>query len=692
MNEKITTQHKQKTAIIYVRQSTGTQVRHNLESKRRQYGLKEHAVNLGFCAAEVIDDDLGRSGSGLVERPGFARLLERVCSGQIGAVLALEASRLARNNRDWHHLIDLCAMTGTLVLDYDGVYDPRLLNDRLLLGLKGTMSEFELGLLRQRAQEALRQKIRRGEVLFTPPVGYVRTENNAMEMIADLQVQAAVRGLFARFESCGSARQTLLWYRQREMQLPTIDSKGRVVWSLPVFGRIIGYLKNPCYAGSYVYGRTTTRLAIADGRQRRTAGHAVDVRDWSVLIHDHHRGYITWERFQANQKILKENAAMSGKMRTAVKRGTALLSGLVRCGHCGRPMRTYYSGSSGTVARYFCSAAMIQEGAGKCIGLGATRVDEAVGRAVVSALQPLGIEASITAIHLADEDRNQRKQGLLLAAERARYEADRCRRQFEAVEPENRLVAAELERRWNASLAESAKVEDQVRAVGETDQGVREGERALLDQLATDVGIAWQHGAVELKKRILRTVLTEVIIRLEEDGSQPIARLTFHWAGGTHTAVRIPKNRSGQHGRTTDQKSVAVIKMLATTTDDAQIAGVLNRGGHRTGSGVTWTAARVAHVRRKENIAPPKVGARGTWLTRQQAAKALGLAPATLDKLLKNGILQAHQPIKHAGWFIAPSAIKTDEVRAAIAKIRSGKTRRDRGVNTMKLAFDEHGN
>ena len=238
MNEKITTQHKQKTAIVYVRQSTGTQVRHNLESQKRQYGLKDHAAVLGFIGAEIIDDDLGRSGSGLVERPGFARLLERVCSGQIGAVLALEASRLARNNRDWHHLIDLCAMTDTLVVDYDGVYDPRLLNDRLLLGLKGTMSEFELGLLRQRAQEALRQKIRRGEVLFIPPAGYVRTEHNAMEMIADLQVQQSIRALFARFESCGSARQVLLWYRQQKLPLPTLDVKGAIVWKLPVFGRI----------------------------------------------------------------------------------------------------------------------------------------------------------------------------------------------------------------------------------------------------------------------------------------------------------------------------------------------------------------------------------------------------------------------------------------------------------------------
>ncbi|MGH7958519.1 MAG: recombinase family protein, partial [Opitutaceae bacterium] len=337
--EKITPQHKKRVAIVYIRQSSLSQVLHNLEDQQRQYSLREYALGLGFSAAEVIDEDLGRSGSGLVERPGFARLLERICSGEVGAVLALEASRLARNNRDWHHLVDLCAMTDTLVIDYDGVYDARLLNDRLLLGLKGTMSEFELGLLRQRALAAFRQKVARGEVMHVPPIGYVRTEDNRIELTPDLQVQQAIRGVFARFRECGSARQVLLQCRQEGVRLPTLDPAGsRLVWRLPVFGRIIRFLKNPTYAGAYAYGRTTRNIVIQDGRQQRTGRRPREQKDWTVMIHDHHPGYISWADYEQNQRMLLENSAVVDKMRTAVKGGAALLTGLLRCGHCGRPM------------------------------------------------------------------------------------------------------------------------------------------------------------------------------------------------------------------------------------------------------------------------------------------------------------------------------------------------------------------
>jgi DNA invertase Pin-like site-specific DNA recombinase len=306
---------------VYVRQSTLTQVLHSRESQQRQYQLKEYAVSLGFRLADVIDDDLGRSGSGLVERPGFARLLERVCTGDVGAVLALEASRLARNNRDWHHLVDLCAMTNTLVIDYDGVYDARLLNDRLLLGLKGTMSEFELGLLRQRAQQALRQKIARGEVLHVPPVGYDRTEENGLEITPDLQVQQAIRGVFARFRESSSARQVLLACRQEGVLLPTRDLRGRVVWQPAVWGRIVKFLKNPTYAGVYAYGRTTRRIAVENGREKQTDGHPRERQEWTVLIRDHHEGYISWSEYEANQQKLHDNLAARGKLRWTPKVG-----------------------------------------------------------------------------------------------------------------------------------------------------------------------------------------------------------------------------------------------------------------------------------------------------------------------------------------------------------------------------------
>jgi DNA invertase Pin-like site-specific DNA recombinase len=688
--DKITPQHKERHAIIYVRQSSLTQVLHHLESQRRQYGLKQHALSLGFRSAQVIDEDLGRSGSGLVERPGFARLLEQVCSGEVGAVLALEASRLARNNRDWHHLVDLCAMTDTLVIDYDGVYDARLLNDRLLLGLKGTMSEFELGLLRQRAQEALRQKIARGEVLHIAPAGYIRTEDNRMEMTPDLQVQQAIRDMFARFRECGSARQVLLSYRQESARLPTLDAKGRVIWEVPVFGRIIGFLKNPTYAGVYGYGRTMSRTIIENGRQRRTSGHDREQKDWMVMIRDHHAGYITWEQYQENQRLLQENANMSGKMRTAVRRGTALLSGLLRCGHCGRPMRTYYTGNKRRTPRYICCGAMINHGAPACISVGALRVDEVVSAAVLGALQPLGIEASFEAERLQAEQLRRRQDALRLALEKARYEADRCRRQFEAVEPENRLVAAELERRWNVALAEVARLDEALQNQQQVDGEIAGAEASRLRALGSDVTVAWEHPAapIELKKRILRTVLEEVIVRIDPapERVKPIAPLdltlpppvesakpmlsaesqtvilTVHWAGGVHTTLQLLRPSRKNHPLATPKDTIQLLRKLVMNCGDDRIAQILNLGGHRTGKGLPWKANSVAHARQKHGI-PCYIAAEGRkWLTLTEAAEKLEMSANTVKKMIAASVLPAQQAVAHAPWAIAPESLNLPKV------------------------------
>ncbi len=371
MSEKLTTHHLERHAYVYVRQSTTHQVRHNRESQRRQYALVDRARELGFEQVVVVDDDLGVSGSGLQQRPGFARLLTAVCEGRVGGVLALEASRLARNNRDWHHLIDLCALTRTVVIDYDGIYDPQRLNDRLLLGLKGTMSEFELGLIRQRAQEALRQMIERGEVIRELPVGYVRTENYECEMSPDLQVQAAVRGVFAKFAELGTARQVLLWYSQEELSLPTSKPATRgfeVVWRTACYSRILSILKNPTYAGTFVDGRHKTETRVVRGRARKTQGIEVPRKDWKVVIHDHHPAYITWEQYLRNEEMLKQNSNMQGRTSSAVKGGPALLSGLLRCGRCDHKLLVTYVGRAGhQLARYVCRSSHVTHAKRKCI-------------------------------------------------------------------------------------------------------------------------------------------------------------------------------------------------------------------------------------------------------------------------------------------------------------------------------------
>ena len=443
------------------------QVRTRLEGQRRQYDLRERARALGFERVTVIDEDLGRSGTGSVERPGFGRLLTAVCAGQVGAVLALEASRLARNNRDWHHLIDLCAMAGTLVIDHDGVYDPCLLNDRLLLGLKGTMSEFEISLLRQRAMEAHRQKVRRGLVLTQVPVGYVRTEDEGIEKTPDRQIQEAIAGIFRKFRELGSVRQVMLWYREEKLPIPVLSRETgnrKVVSAEPIYPTIFGLLKNPTYAGVFVWGRKQTRTSIVEGRARKTRGHARPQEQWEVVIPDHHEGYITWEEFMRNQEQIRSNAgwnARMGQTQGAARNGPALLAGLLRCGRCGRALQVTYTNSKlhGPLPRYWCSGDRGRQMARTCITFAGTRVDQEVAAEVLEALRPVGIEAAFEALEKSQSQTDEKRRSFELAVQKARYEASRIERQYQATEPENRLVAAELEKRWNNALAQVAEME-----------------------------------------------------------------------------------------------------------------------------------------------------------------------------------------------------------------------------------------
>ncbi|NLX20704.1 MAG: recombinase family protein [Phycisphaerae bacterium] len=575
MSEKIQPSHLQRDAYVYIRQSTMHQVRNNLESQRRQYDLARRAERLGFVRVEVIDDDLGRSGSGGQERPGFVRLVGAVCGGGVGAVLALEASRLARNNRDWHHLIDLCAMAETLVIDHDGVYDPRVLNDRLLLGLKGTLSEFELGLLRQRAQEALAQMIRRGEVLWQAPIGYIRTEDNRMEMSPDRQVQDAIGGVFQKFTELGSVRQVLLWYRQNQLPLPTLEcdqGPWREVWRLPVYNRVMSILKNPTYAGAFVYGRRERRTVIVDGRARKSDGHLVPPDQWEVVIRDHHPGYIDWETYVRNQRQIETNIAMGGRMGAsssgAAKSGPALLAGLLRCGRCGRKLHVGYSGRKGRVPRYYCRGAHLNHGGEWCISFGGLRVDQAVTQAVLEALEPIHVQAAIEASRQLQEQEDQRHRALRLALEKAEFEAGRIRRQYDAADPENRLVAGELEGRLEQALRQVRDLEDRLEAAKRPADPLIESQRQRLMELGCDVRRAWDHPAapVALKKRVLRTVLVEIVADLLDDPAR--VSLRFHWAGGVHTHLLIPKNRTGQHRHTTDREVMDLMRDLAKVCDD----------------------------------------------------------------------------------------------------------------------------
>jgi DNA invertase Pin-like site-specific DNA recombinase len=550
MMSKIGPEHLARRAYVYVRQSTADQLRHNHESRRRQYALADRARALGWRDVVVIDDDLGVSAGG-VARPGFERLLAAICSGETGAVVSIEASRLARNGRDWHTLLEFCALVGSVIVDEDGVYDPRSVNDRLLLGLKGTMSEMELSLLRQRSLEALKLKASRGDLHTMVAVGFVRSEDDRIELDPDLRIRSAIAAVFHRFAQAGSVRQALLWFRQERIELPAVtyvDGRRSVQWKLPVYNTLLHILTNPVYAGAYAFGRTESRSRIDAGRKRVVRGYRRSREEWQVLIVQHHEGYIDWDTYEHNLRVIADNTNMRGNMvRGSLRRGEALLAGLLRCGHCARKLHIAYSGSDGNVARYHCKGAAINHGSvERCISFGALRVDQEVAAQVLSTLRPLGIQASLQAIEQrACDDQSKRRQ-IELALEQARFEAGRAQRQFDAVDPSNRLVAAELERRWNERLAQVASRQTELDALdAQTSSSLTPQQREALLRLGSDLPLAWYDPAAgnEVRKRILRSVIEEIIVRVAEDEIQ----LVIHWRGGDHTALRVPKNRRGRH-------------------------------------------------------------------------------------------------------------------------------------------------
>jgi excisionase family DNA binding protein len=674
---KISPDHLARSAYVYVRQSTADQLRNNHESRRRQYALADRARALGWEEVVVIDDDLGVSAGG-VARPGFERLLAAICSGKVGAVVSIEASRLARNGRDWHTLLEFCALVGSIIVDEDGVYDPRSINDRLLLGMKGTMSEMELSLLRQRSVEALKLKAARGDLHTTVPIGYVRTEDNRVELDPDLRIREAISSVFARFAQAGSVRQVLLWFRQEHIELPAVvydDARRSVVWRLPTYPSVLKVLTNPIYGGAYVYGRTETRVRIEAGRKHLVRGHRRDREHWQVLIHEHHDGYIDWPTYEHNQRVIADNTNMRGGMaRGALRRGEALLAGLLRCAHCGRKLHVAYSGSDGSVGRYHCKGAAINHGSSqRCISFGSLRVDQAIAAEVLKMLSPVGVQAALRAIEQrADGDHAKRRQ-LELALEQARFEAARAQRQFDAVDPGNRLVAAELERRWNERLALESQRQAELDALDtQASTNLTPQQRDALLALGADLARVWDHplASSELRKRILRTVIKEIVARVADARIE----LVVHWQGGDHTELSVVKNRIGQHRWTTDVEIQTLITQLARQLNDGSIAALLNRLGHRTGRDQTWTEMRVRSFRGDHRIAVYKAGereARGE-LTLEQAADALGASKMTVLRMIGAGSLQAVQACKGAPWVIKAADVQRPEVRAAVASPARG--------------------
>jgi DNA invertase Pin-like site-specific DNA recombinase len=680
MNPKISGEHLGRGAVVYVRQSTLGQVAEHTEGKRRQYALAETARALGFVSVTTIDEDLGRSGSGLVERPGFQKLVAAVCSGAIGAVFCLEASRLARNGRDWHHLVDLCAVVGTLLIDHDGVYDPRLINDRLLLGLKGTMSEYELNLLRQRGLEARDAKAKRGELRFALPPGYCWGEGGRIEMDPDERIREAIALIFRKFVELGSARQVFLWAKDAELALPVLQQSPcgpRIGWQPPAYHTVVGVLHHPVYAGAYVFGRKSERVRLVDGVARKTSVEHKPREAWNALLLNHHPGYISWEQFEQNQRMLSENAHMQKRMaRKSARGGRALLTGLVRCGRCGRMMRVFYGMQSGHAHRYQCQGDDGHVGAGLCIGIGGMRVDRAVAAQLLEAVSAHAVEAALRAAEQVSQGEAEVHLARGRELEEARYEASLAERRYEAVDPTKRLVARELEARWNAALERVAELEAALARLEQAAAARAPVDRAALLALAQDLPAAWNAPGVEprTKQRLTRILIQEVVIDLDEAANEAI--VVIHWTGGRHTEVRVARVRTGRYPADRHPSPVEVIRRLGGRWPDRELAVTMNRMRCKGVEGASWTTMRVRALRERLGIAAFDPSAsRMVTLSVAKVAERLQICIRSVLRLIREGILPATQLMPSAPWQIPEAALDSEAVKIGVQAVKERRLR-----------------
>jgi DNA invertase Pin-like site-specific DNA recombinase len=665
MHEKIGPHHLERKAILYVRQSSAHQVLHNRESSALQYAMRDRLAALGWSHIETVDDDLGRSAAGGVTRAGFDRMVAEVCLGKVGAVAAREVSRFARNSRDWQQLIEMCRVVDTVLVDQEAVYAPRQGNDRLLLGLKGSLNEYELDLLRQRSLSARYEKARRGELVVAVPVGFVKA-GDRIEKDPDRRIQEAIALVFNKVAELGSARQALLWFLEQGLDLPVRYANGDVIWRRPNYATIHRMIANPIYGGAYAYGKSRS-VPGYDGR----SGIRRKTRDeWLALIPDAHEGYVSWERAEEIRKMVSNNVP-SSRHHGAPKHGDALLAGLFRCKRCGRKLTVRYTGNNHNIPRYSCWRGLLDNGEPRCIAFGGLRVDDAIEEALLGVVEPGAVTAAIEAERNMASQRDQVQDALLRDLGAARYAADRAFRQYDAADPENRLVTSELEARWNKALARVGEIEAKIAKHRTVTPQPFPMSASQVTALAGNLCTLWTAPTTDarLKKRIVRTLINEVVADLD-DGTSEIV-LVIHWVGGVHTQLRLPKRRRGQRNATPDDIVDAVRQLVLIANDDV-IAGVLNRNGMTTGNGNRWTRERVTALRsyRKIPVFRPQIDGVEPWLNLGGAARLLGITPKALRLAAEAGEIEGTHPLPDGPWIFSRSKLATSQARQILDRAR----------------------
>jgi len=673
---KIRVSHLERAAFVYLRQSSLSQVEHNRESTARQYALADRACQLGWSKERVviIDEDLGLSGSTTDKRSGFARLTSEVALAHVGIVLGLEVSRLARNNADWYRLLELCGITDTLIGDNDGVYHPALFNDRLLLGLKGTMSEAELHIIRARLDGGIRNKAARGELHRGLPVGFVWGEQDGEVLFhPDEAVTGAIRTVFERFVEFGSARRVWLWFRSEGLSFPLqtmpAGMPGPIRWVAPTYHALHQILTNPVYAGAYTYGKTRCeRYVDAQGMVRKRMRH-LPMEQWSVLIRDHHPGFIDWATFEANQARLDSNTRpQPHQAGGAVKEGSALLQGLATCGHCGRRLHVHYRGRN-SAPGYHCAGKDLVQGRGVyCLTIGGTAIEKAVADAFLQAITPATIEATRLSVEQLQANHDAALSQWRLGVERARYDAERAERRYRTVEPENRLVARGLEGEWENRLRDLATAELELRRrEQQRPSAIRPEQLHAIKNLSSDIRKVWEAPTTtdRDRKELLRTLLEEVILNLKR--AEGRAHLTLRWRGGAFTTLDVLVPRFRPMGPRTDEDTISLLRRLAALYPDEVIAGVLNRQGRKTATGERFTANQVGSLRRYRGIPRfqlPVTPPDGELVTIRKAAQILGMNTSSIHRWLADGFIAGEQITPGAPWQIRI----TEELRSRIVQ------------------------
>jgi DNA invertase Pin-like site-specific DNA recombinase len=670
---KIKPEHLVRKAIVYLRQSSEKQVRQNLESQRLQYELAERIRGLGWQEIEVINSDLGSSAAmGSAAREGFERVLSSVALGEVGIVVSREVSRLSRTDKDWCRLFEVCQIFGTLIGDDQQVYDLSYLDDQLVLGIKGTLSVVELKVLRQRLQAGQESKARRGELFKRLPVGYVKDGTGKIVMHPDRRVREAIELVFTKFRELWSVRQTFQWFRDHDVELPANPIRGtRLVWKIPSQSLVGDILRNPFYAGAYVWGRRPMETLLVDGRLKKRQASNRRPEECRVFIPDHHVGYIDWAIYQENQRMTRRNSVHweADESTSAIRAGQGLLVGLLRCGHCGRKLHVRYWGGTGTNARYLCKGDY-DDGGQYCIGFGGAMVDRRLSEELLKAISPLGVEASLKAIEDLSSGEAEQRAALSSKLAQLEYEAKRAFEQYDVVDARNRLAAAELERRWNEKLEEIETVQQQLACLVDKHCSLSPQEEAIILSMGENFAEVWHSDRCPptLKKMIFRTVIEEIIART--DPKKETLYFTIHWKSGVHTQLEMDRPRPATE-TATPMEALEIIRRMAVRHGDDQIASVLNQLGYSTGKGNRWNQNRVATARKNHSIPGQKRAlADPDRISLNEAARLCGVSHRSIERLVEVGLLSREQVAPRAPWEIRRSDLDTEPVRSILEHLR----------------------